>query len=130
MFQEHGGFEIWASKDILYARLSGAWNEETAIHYVKEFKRLVYNDLPAQWAHVVYVDGWGMGTPDIEPVIEKLVEWGVANGGVHVAQVFGKEIMKFQLDKMVIAKNPKLCRKQFRTEAEALFWLQECGFSV
>jgi hypothetical protein len=63
MFKEHGEFEMWVTKDILYARLSGAWNEETAIHYVKEFKRLV--------------------------------DWGVAHGGVYVAQVFGNEILKF-----------------------------------
>ncbi|MDG3084815.1 hypothetical protein P7F88_01410 [Vibrio hannami] len=130
MFKEHGEFKIWVTKDILYARLSGTWNEETAIHYVKEFKRLVDNDLPDKWAHVVYLDRWEMGTPEVEPVIEELVDWGVAHGGVHVAQVFGKAILKFQLDKMVTTENPKLCRKQFEAEREALCWLQECGFYV
>ncbi len=128
---EHGTFKLWAGSNILYAKISGAWNEATAQRFSKEFQVLVRHKMPSQWAHVVFLDNWELGVPAIEPIIQNLVDWCIQHGLQRSAQVFSQSMMKkYQLDKMVTEQKGHFMSKQFRTLEAARDWLKESDFVI
>jgi hypothetical protein len=129
--RQHGGFDIWYSNNIVYAVLHGSWNTEAALNFKREFEYLVVHHNLNRWGHIVVLDDWALGTPDIEPIVQELTFWLVEHGLKHAAQVFSASTIKrFQLNKMVTEQIDDFVRRQFEQTSEAVLWLEEQGYVI
>jgi hypothetical protein len=129
--EEHGEFKLRAYDNIIYAKLNGSWNKETAFRFSKEFKTLIEKSMPQRWAHLVFLDDWELGVPEMEPVVQELVDWCIVRGLVCAAQIFSQNmIAKYQIDKMVTENLGDFSRKQFTDEHAAICWLRDKGFEI
>lgn len=127
----HGHFDLWLDNNVVLARAKGQWNEEMAQVFSSEFKRISAPLIHKNWAHIVYLDDWELGTPDLEPIIIDLVTWLIEHNLKRTAQVYSPNMLKkFQMDRMVKETLGEFQRHVFPTEEEAFAWLQQEGYSV
>lgn len=127
----HGHFDMWIDNHVLLARLKGQWNEEMATFYSKTMKDLAAQFQKQNWAHIVYLDDWELGTPEFEPIINELVEWVINHGLVRTAQVYSPNMLKkFQMDRMVKERVGDFERRIYPDELSAFSWLASEGFPV
>ncbi|GGW49382.1 hypothetical protein [Alishewanella tabrizica] len=124
-------FQIWSENNVLLACVTGSWDHYVAEDYCKAFKAVAAEFKGQRWAHIVYLDDWQLGTPDIEPIIQNLVTWCLHNGLVLTAQVYcPHSVKRYQLDKMIIDKTLTFERRMYSEEQSAFNWLAEKGFMV
>jgi hypothetical protein len=124
-------FRIWQEQQVILASVNGSWNRFTAEDYAQEFKALAKPLVGTDWAHIVYLDNWQLGVPEIEPVITELVNWCIANGLRYAAQVYCPNMIKrYQLDKMIVEHTAQFERRVYPDEQHALSWLSSLGFAV
>lgn len=127
----HGEFKLCLSHNIVIARLSGAWNKECAQAFDSHFKKIAQPLIGQRWGHLVLLDDWELGTPDLAPIIASLVEWCITNGLERSAQVYNEAMAKrFFLDQMVKEKIGNFERHIFKKEHDALEWLSQNGFTI
>lgn len=127
----HGHFDLWVDNNVILARAKGQWNEEMAQVFSSEFKRISQPLILQNWAHIVYLDDWELGTPDLEPIIIDLVTWLIEHNLKRTAQVYSPNMLKtFQMDRMVKETLGEFERRIFPTEEEAFAWLQQEDYSV
>lgn len=130
-FIPHGEFTLSRCDRLVIATLNGGWNKEAAEHFEKEFMRVADPLIGQKWAHLVYLQDWDLGVPEIGKVIKRLVSWCIANGLVRTAQVYGKSMAKqYLVDKLVTEETGDFKRKVFQDEKLALAWLCEQGFAA
>jgi hypothetical protein len=128
---KHGDFDIEVSGNVVCATLSGSWNSQTA----EEFSRqLIIQASPLKggsWGHLVLLEGWDLGVPEIVPVIEELVTWCIEHGLTRAAQVYSSSMIKqYQLNEMVVEKFGEFQRNSFENQHEAESWLAASGFHL
>ena len=124
-------FRLWREQNVILASTNGSWNRFTAEDYAAEFKALAQPLTAAPWAHIVYLDNWQLGVPEIEPVIGALVTWCLDNGLRYTAQVYCPNMVKrYQLDKMIVSSSANFERRIYATEQEAFAWLSSVGFTT
>lgn len=124
-------FQLWTENNVLLACISGSWDERVAYDYCKAFKREASQFNGRSWAHIIYLDDWQLGTPEIEPIIQDLVTWCLHNGLVLTAQVYcPHSVKRYQLDKMIIEKTLTFERRVYTEEQPAFNWLAEQGYVV
>ncbi len=92
-FEQHGTYHLWCVDSVLYAELLGTWNKEAALNFSRDFKALA-GQFNAPWAHLVYLEEWGLCTPDVIEVIQSLVEWCIENDLRRAAQIYSKSGLK------------------------------------
>ncbi|MCD8520769.1 MAG: hypothetical protein LRY66_01940 [Saccharospirillaceae bacterium] len=127
---QHGEFVITTNGNILVARLSGSWNEEAARAYDKALREHVA-ELPPSWGHMVLLDEWQLGVPEIGPIIETLVHWCIAQGLRRAAHVYSPSLLKkLQLEDMVTESAQGFYRRAFADAESALGWLNAEGFEL
>lgn len=127
----HGLFDLKVKGQVLTLVAKGQWNFEAALEFEQEWIKLATPISQAPWAHVVYLDEWDLNTPDVEPVITRVVGWSVTHKMTHVAQIYSPSLLKkYELDKMVGDKDLPFKKQVFWKEDEALEWLASCGFEV
>lgn len=128
---QHGEFELSVSGNILVARLIGGWNEEAARAFDREFRMTAEPLLGNDWGHLVCLEDWSLGVPEMAPIIENLVQWCVASGLKRAAQVYSPSMLKqLQVDDMVVEQLGEFQRCIFRDKASACRWLAEEGFEL
>lgn len=124
-------FTIWREQRVILAIVTGSWNRFTAEDYAQEFKKQAKPLSGSDWAHIVYLDNWQLGVPEIEPVVADLVSWCLANGLRYAAQVYCPNMIKrYQLDKMIVEHAAQFERRVYPDEQQALAWLSSLGFTV
>ena len=124
-------FRIWREQQVILASVNGSWNRFTAEDYAQEFKMLAKPLAGTDWAHIVYLDNWQLGVPEIEPVVAELVNWCLANSLRYAAQVYCPNMIKrYQLDKMIVEHTATFERRVYPDEQQALAWLSSVGFTV
>ncbi|NVK37558.1 MAG: hypothetical protein HWE18_06515 [Gammaproteobacteria bacterium] len=129
--EAHGHFDIWRDNTVILARLKGQWNSEMAQTYANDFKALAEPLLNQDWAHIVYLDDWELGTPEFEAVILELVQWVIEHGLKRTAQVYSPSMLKqFQMDRMVKETQGDFVRQVFANEQQAFAWLEAEGYPV
>ena len=84
----HGHFDMWIDNRVLLAKLKGQWNGEMAHIFSQNMKELAATFEGQKWGHIVYLDDWELGTPELEPIINELVTWVTNHGLVRTAQVY------------------------------------------
>lgn len=126
-----GKFKIWRDNRVLLSVVSGAWDMSEAVLYSSELKKQAEPLIGQPWAHMVLLDDWVLGTPDIEPIIGTLADWCHQNQLLKIAHVYAKNMLKsYQLDKMVEEKKGIWVRKRFDSQQEAFDWMEHQGFAV
>lgn len=129
-------FTLWTEQQVLLAVVRGGWNERTALDYAEAFKAAAKPLLGDDWAHIVYLDDWELGGPEIEPVVRGLVNWCVNNGLRHAAHVYSPNMVKqYQLNKMVsdtirLSATEQFEKRVYSTDLEAFAWLHQLGFAT
>lgn len=124
-------FSIWTEQRVLMAVVRGPWSDLTARDYVAAYTAAASALIHDDWAHIVYLDDWGLGSPDIEPIIKNLADWAVRNRLRYFAQVFSPNMVKqYQLNRMLISDLGTCEKRTYAQEADAFAWLQEMGFST
>ena len=129
-FEQHGDYKIWTKSNMLYAELSGTWNQEAAENFEKDFM-LAAQNLPKPWGHIAYLNDWELCSPDIFPVIARLVDWCIEQQLTKAANIFSPSSLKEGfLNKMVIDEDENFKRVVFDNEQDAAEWLIEEGFDA
>ncbi|MCC5827451.1 hypothetical protein [Alkalimonas sp.] len=124
-------FTLWREQHVLLARAKGGWNRLTAEDYSSQFKCMASQLIGQPWAHIVYLDDWELGVPEIEPVIQELVHWCLQHQLRYVAQVYCPSmIKKYQLDKMICDTRPGFEKRVYPQEHDAFAWLASVGFTT
>jgi hypothetical protein len=128
---EAKAFQIWVENRVVLACIRGCWDRFAAEDYSRAFKAAATRLTGQPWAHIVYLDDWQLGTPDIEPIVQELVTWCLHNGLVLTAQVYcPHSVKRYQLDKMIIEKTLTFERRVYAEQHQAFNWLAERGFPV
>lgn len=129
-FEQHGDYKIWTKNNMLYAELSGAWNQEAAENFEADFMKAAKH-LPAPWAHIAYLNDWELCSPDTFPVIARLVEWCIQHDLTRAANIFSPSSLKEGfLNKMVVDEQDSFKRIVFDNEEDAVEWLKNEGFKA
>lgn len=124
-------FTIWCENKVLLAVVKGSWNLQTAQDFAAAFMQEATPFLQAPWAHIVYLDQWELGVPEIEPVIQQLVDWSVRHHLRFAAQVYCPHMVKkYQLERMTAMKSPTFEKRTYPTQQDAFDWLAAEGFIV
>lgn len=128
---QHGEFVLSTNGNILVARLSGSWNEEAARAFDRHFREHAAGLASAPWGHMVLLDDWQLGVPEMGPVIEVLVHWCIDNGLRRAAHVYQPSLLKkLQLEDLVTGSEQGFQRRAFSSVDVALAWLKEEGFEL
>lgn len=126
---EHGEFELSVAGNILTARLIGGWNKEAALAFDRQFRLAAEPLLSDDWGHLVFLDDWSLGVPEMIPIIENLVQWCVAHGLKRAAHVYSPSMLKqMQANDMVVQQQGEFQRRSFAEADQAITWLNEAGF--
>ncbi|HAT41050.1 MAG TPA: hypothetical protein DCS87_04900 [Rheinheimera sp.] len=124
-------FSAWVEQRVLLTVVRGPWSDRTAMDYCDAFKTAAKPLLGADWAHIVYLDDWELGSPDIEPIIRGLATWAVSNRLRYFAQVYSPNMVKqYQLNRMLVSDLGTCEKRTFALEADAFAWLTEVGFGT
>lgn len=128
---QHGEFHIQVSGNVLCARLLGSWNAQTAEQFAEEFIVKASPLLGQPWGHLVLLEDWDLGGPEIVPIIERLVSWCINNGLTRAAQVYSPSMIKqHHLNEMVVEEFGDFHRHSFASQLAAEAWLAESGYAL
>lgn len=124
-------FQLWHEQHVILAVVNGSWDRRTAEEYALEFKKLATTLFDSPWAHIVYLDQWELGVPEIEPVIKELVQWCITHNLRFAAQVYCPHMVKrYQLERMIVERTEHFERRVYPTQYEAFQWLASEGFHM
>jgi hypothetical protein len=124
-------FVLWREQRVILAKVKGGWNKFTAEDFSSQFKAIAMPLVGNDWAHIVYLDNWQLGVPEIEPVIQDLVSWCIGNGLRFAAQVYCPHMVKqYQLDRMIVDSSEYFEKRVYPNQQDAFQWLTECGFTT
>lgn len=130
-FSHHGSFQLKVSGNVLIATLSGSWNVQTAEAFAEEFMQKAQSLMQQSWGHLVLLEDWDLGVPEIIPIVERLVTWCIENGLTRAAQVYSPSMIKqYQLNEMVVEEFGAFQRHSFSDQQKAQAWLAESGFHL
>ena len=130
-FSPHGEFSLIRCDKTVISRLTGAWNKEAAEKYEREFMQVASPLSGQKWAHLVYLEDWELGVPDIAAPVMRLVDWCIDNGLCRTAQVYSESMTKqYLVDKLVVDEKGDFRRRVFQEEKRALRWLAQQGYPM
>jgi hypothetical protein len=124
-------FSLWRDQQLILAVISGGWSKLDAEDYQAQFIQLALPIIDQPWAHIVYLDNWQLGIPEIEPVIQQLVAWCIQHNLRYAAQVYCPHmIKKYQLDRMIVERTDTFEKRAFSAQQDAFQWLKSVGFTT
>ncbi|MEQ3515686.1 hypothetical protein ABMY35_20400 [Pseudoalteromonas sp. BZB3] len=125
-------YQLSADDICVYAVVKGSWSYDEAILFSKDFLDIIKTFEGKPFTHLVYFDGFTFSVPEIEEIIQKLVDKLVSQGLRFTAQVIPFEyynITQFQLAKMTQTKG-LFVKKSFNCLIDAQDWLESQSFNM
>lgn len=125
-------YQLSADDICVYAVVKGSWSYDEAIQFSKDFLDIIKAFEGQPFTHLVYFDRFTFSVPEIEEVIQKLVDKLVSQGLRFTAQVIPFEyynITQFQLAKMTQTKG-LFVKKSFNCLTDAQDWLESQSFNM
>lgn len=119
-------YQLSADDLCVYAIVKGSWSYDEAINFSKDFLEIIKDFNGKPFTHLVYFDEFTFSVPEIEGIIQKLVDKLVSLGLRFTAQVIPFEyynITQFQLAKMTQTKG-LFVKKAFNCLLDAQKWLE------
>ena len=124
-----GQFELTIYGNILFTRVKGEWNQIIAERFDVEFRNKIESLKNSDWAHIIHLEEWMLGTPKFEPVIKKLGTWCYFNNVAATALVYQKHVLKdFQVNNLGFHRQDGIEVEQFEHVNDALKSLSSLGF--
>jgi len=131
MFAIDGSWKIEVNNNVILQWFECSWNEEAAIAYIKEFKKVTSQLATRPWAILSVLEDWELGTPEIEKHISAIAAWFIENGCTHDCHIYSRsDLKKMQLDKMIPYKEVSYERRTFGDFNESVEWLKSEGFQL
>lgn len=131
MFSAHGSFKIARHNKVLVVSCAGAWNLETVQEYVKMATALANPLLDKPFCQITLLSDWELATPDVEPLIAKLVATANARGLCREAVVNDSGQVKLeQFDRTRKVVNEEFIREFFSCFQHAAEWVRDQGFDI
>ncbi|WP_157729701.1 hypothetical protein [Bacterioplanes sanyensis] len=129
---QHGEFELAVFNRVVVAHLAGGWNLEAALAYDQQFRdcaaKLAQSGQP--WAHLVTLDDWSLGVPEINPVIDSLVGWCTDHGLQRAAHVYAPSVLKRVHLQDLVRPDGRFELRHFDQLDSAVSWLHQQGFEL
>ena len=123
-------FDVWRDNFVLCAKVSGQWNASVAKHYAVDLRETARTFNSEPWAHIVFLDNWGLGSPEIEPIIAELLGWVIENKVSGLAMVFEHDPLKrYQLEAMLVQPENGPEIRYFDKAVDAIKWIKDLGFT-
>lgn len=128
-----GSYQLFFDENLVITKPIGIWGASVTARYIGEFKRTIEKLNNRDWAQILFLDRWVLGTPDIEPLFTELGRWCFDNNLKYTAVVFSDYAVKqYQLDNMMNKNRfpESYQRKNFDSPEKAVDWLAEKGFTL
>ena len=110
---------------------TGTWSERATLAFVRAFRELVQPLGDEPWAVLTDLRRWELGVPEMEPPMDELDQWCVANGQTTEATVLPENpLIRSQLEHMFSHTQSSINRAYFSTPESAASWLEEQGFAL
>ena len=130
-FGPHGSFSLALAGRVACIQAAGTWSEMTTLAFVKAFRSLVRPLGNEPWAVLTDLRRWELGVPEMEPPMDELDQWCVANGQTTEATVLpDNPLIRAQLEHMFSHTQTRINRAYFRTPETAAEWLRDQGFAL
>ncbi len=125
-------FTIDADDDnhVMYTKIFGVWRVKTAESYHLAFKEEAQNVIKHEWAKMVDLSNWRMGTPEVIDKIGDHMKWSIENNMVCQVFIITDPVRYTQLQKMFEKGKAKAKSATFRTRIEAERFLVKQGFKI
>lgn len=123
----HGTFLNNIVDKVLISEWHGAWNLETSLAWSKHYLELAQALSHSPWASLIDLSQWELGTPDINPVIEKVNVWSDSNYLTHEGVVCALNLQS----EMAVITHQTMQNVQaatFANKNEAKNWLASNGY--
>lgn len=125
-----GSYQLNRQDDIIEFVAYGQWNDKTALQWLKDMDELLVSMDGCQWATLIDVREWQLGTPEFQSIIEEATVDHVNRGLRREAYIIDESQAKaFQIDSMM-PQDSLYIAKYFHTYMEALSWLNDEGFGM
>ncbi|MFT6896665.1 MAG: hypothetical protein ACJA13_001068 [Paraglaciecola sp.] len=125
-----GQFRVFSQGQIVVSHITGQWSDQTALKYEYAMHELVASLAEREFSHLLFFEDWELSTPDVQPIVERMVDWLVSQGMCCAAEVFSHDPLKeFLLNKVVEEVKGNVFVRRFSCESDALRWLAEQGFA-
>lgn len=121
-----GSYKLFSKDKVLLAIPFGISSDRIAKTYADDLKSAVKKFDGQPWAHIVYLNNWQLGTPEVEPIISELSQWCIANNLKNTALIdTGNSIRQYQNDKMLSKDTQQndYQRQSFSDVDSAIEWL-------
>ena len=129
MFSQHGAFSIERRNNILFIRISGAWNRETALAYCKAARQASLPLINQPYATLSDLNDWELATPDCDELFKHLFQQAVDHGLRREAFVNKSGSVKVEQLNRLMPYGQEHVREMFEDTKSALGWLKGEGFT-
>ena len=126
---KHEYYDLSTANQILQVKAKGSWDDGIAKQYVATFKAAAMPLTQEPWAHLLNLENWELGTPELEPIITELMVWTLQHGLTCFAQVYSpSQLKRYQVSRMGNGLKSMVKYEIFSEEELAFKWLAEQGF--
>lgn len=122
-------FDVDVDKAIVYEKIHGIWKLDTAIKYHQDFQKEVQPLIAKPWAKLVNLSNWRTSYPQVVSRIGEHLQWCRKHNMVLSINVLNNPSTFRQLNEMFVVGHTKQMSQVFRTQAEAMKYLEEHWFA-
>ena len=125
-------FETGITNRMMYSKIYGVWNKETAEAYVAELKKEAKSlvDTNQQWSKLVDLSNWKTVHPEVIAVIGTLNQWCRNHKMEWTVYIINQQLGYGQLMKMFDSGKNRDISKTFRTLKEGEDFLMSQGYNI
>ncbi len=122
-------FDVDVEKAVIYEKIHGIWKLETALRYNTDFQQEVQPLIVKPWAKLVNLSNWRTSYPQVVAKIGEHLQWCRKHNMVLSINVLNNPSTFRQLNEMFQVGHTKQMSQIFRTQEEAMKYLEEHWFS-
>lgn len=124
-------YTLRTDQQVMIISILGSWDVKTAEAFIKDFKTYANGLIEDNWAHLVYFDDWNLSVPEVEPLIQEMLEWAITRNMTHSVRIYKKNAIKeYQLQRMMGQQQDNHINRNFFSAAEGFKFLADNGFEV
>lgn len=122
-------FDVDVDKAVIYEKIHGIWKLETAIRYHADFQKEVQPLIVKPWAKLVNLSNWRTSYPQVVAKIGEHLQWCRKHNMALSINVLNNPSTFRQLNEMFAVGHTKPMSQVFRTQEEAMKYLEEHWFA-
>ncbi len=122
--------EADVGNSIVYEKIYGVWQAETARSYSEDFKEEVKELIKKPWAKLIDLSNWKTASPEVIDIVGKHLTWCRANNMVLSVNILNNTVTYGFLQRMFARGATKNISRTFRSRHEAVQFLKQQGYRV